>query len=260
MKINNVKYSVFIVLGLIGLFSCNNGAIKADKTQVPDGHNAQNSLDCSGTYSGNLPCADCDYIDTELTLYSNLTYVLISKYAGKVQPFSDTLSGSFVWRGNNVKLEGIIKDERPSMFKIEENQVRHLDMEGKIITGDLAKLYVMKKNGNYNVEDKRWQLIELNGKPVNGKTETHYLIFHSEDGRLEAKLNCNVLLNKYKIKNELQLMIMPGISTKMACPDNVEQEFSKMLSIVDNLSTNGKTLSLNKARMAPLARFELVLE
>lgn len=108
------------------------------------------------------------------------------------------------------------------------------------------------------VEDKKWRMIELNGNPINGTAETHYIIFHSKDGRLEAKANCNVLLNRYKIRNELFLKIEQGISTMMACPDNLEAEFLQVLFQVDNLTTDGQTLSLNKGRMAPLARFELV--
>ena len=191
---------------------------------------------------------------------TNANYTLISQYIGKENPLSDTLEGKFAWEGNNIKLEGIKENERPTMFKIEENQVRQLNMEGKKITGDLASLYILKKNGNLNVEDKRWQLVELNGKLINGAPETHYIIFHSKEGRLEAKANCNILSNNYKIKNELQLSIEIGISTMMACPGNLEQEFSEVLNTADNISTDGKTLTLNKARMAPLARFELVIE
>jgi hypothetical protein len=44
----------------------------------------------------------------------------------------------------------------------------------------------------------------------------------------------------------------------MACPDDLEQEFLQVISEADNLSTDGKYLSLNKARMAPLARFVVV--
>jgi len=43
----------------------------------------------------------------------------------------------------------------------------------------------------------------------------------------------------------------------MACPDNLEDEFKEILELADNLSTDGKYLSLNKARMAPLARLIL---
>lgn len=43
----------------------------------------------------------------------------------------------------------------------------------------------------------------------------------------------------------------------MACPDmQTEQEFSKVLEMEDYYSLNGKIMTLNKARMAPLAKFE----
>jgi heat shock protein HslJ len=51
------------------------------------------------------------------------------------------------------------------------------------------------------------------------------------------------------------------MSTLMACPDmETEQMLLGIFERVDNysLSADGKTLSLNKARMAPLARFEAV--
>ena len=45
----------------------------------------------------------------------------------------------------------------------------------------------------------------------------------------------------------------------MAC-DNMADEatLAKVLEMVDNYTISGNTLSLNKARMAPLARFKLI--
>ena len=92
----------------------------------------------------------------------------------------------------------------------------------------------MRKNGNPAIENKKWQLIELNGKPVKGSPKTHYVIFHSQEGRVEAKANCNIMLRNYKIKNELRLKIESGISTMMACPDDLEDQLVKVLDQVDN--------------------------
>ncbi len=112
------------------------------------------------------------------------------------------------------------------------------------------------------IENKRWQLVELNGQPVDGAAETHYLIFHADNKRIEAKANCNIILAEYESKNEFQVRFGNAATTRMACRDNLEQQFLEMLSNVDNYTINeaGTTLSLNKARMAPLARFELVIE
>lgn len=247
--------STATLLGLM-LASCNpTKAIK--ETTTSNNHNSQNSLDWQGTYYGVTPCASCEGIETELTLTNDSNYVLTTTYMGK-ENTPNVTKGKFTWQGNNIKLEGIDKDKSPTMYKIEEGKIKQLDMKGKEITGDLSNRYALTKNGNSEVEDKRWKLIELYGKPIKGSAETHYVIFHSKDGRLEAKANCNMMNNNYKIRNNYRLTIQSGISTLMACPDNLEQEFSKALAQADNLSVGGNNLSINKGRMAPLARFELV--
>lgn len=242
-------------LGLI-LASCNQTKTTT-QTATPDSHISQNSLDWQGTYYGVTPCASCEGIETELRLSNDLNYVLTTSYIGK-ENSENIVKGKFVWQGNNIKLQGIKEDESPTIYKIEEGKIKQLDLEGNEITGDLGNNYILKKNGNLEVEDKRWKLIELYGKPVKGTADTHYVIFHSKDGRLEAKANCNILSNNYEIRNNYQLIIKSGISTLMACPDNLEQELSKALTETDNLSVSAKNLSINKGRMAPLARFELV--
>jgi heat shock protein HslJ len=46
-------------------------------------------------------------------------------------------------------------------------------------------------------------------------------------------------------------------TTMMACPDMAtEKQFMEVLNIADNFSLNGNTMTLNKARMAPLAVFK----
>lgn len=245
------------LLFVLFLTSCNSVKKTTDST-YPDSHTSQNSLDWQDTYSGVTPCASCPGIETELTLTSELNYILTTKYID--HEGVDTVKGNFAWDGNVIKLDGIKDGERPSMYKVEEGKIRQLDLKGKEINGSLASNYVLTKNGNEAVEDKRWKLIELFGKPITGNAQTHYIIFHSKDGKLEAKANCNVILNNYKIKNQYQLNITPGIATLIACPDNLEQELLKALAQADNLSVSEKNLSLNKARMAPLTRFELVKE
>jgi len=242
---------------LFGLFltSCNLTK-KTSNTANSDSHTSQNSLDWQGSYFGVTPCASCPGIETELTLTNDLNYVLTRKYIDNEETY--TTEGKFSWEANLIKLKGIKSGEAPSMYKVEEGKIKQLDLKGNEIKGQLAQNYILTKNGNLDIEDKRWKLIELFGKPIKGNAETHYIIFHAKDGKIEAKANCNVMLISYKIRNKYQLFITPGITTLMACPDNLEQEFAKALAQADNLSVTETSLSLNKARMAPLARFELV--
>ena len=43
---------------------------------VNDEHNAQNSLDYIGMYQGVVPCADCEGIETSLSLEDETNYLL----------------------------------------------------------------------------------------------------------------------------------------------------------------------------------------
>jgi copper homeostasis protein (lipoprotein) len=254
----SLKFTLTAAVVAVLIMSCvQTGKNRSKQAKVIDGHTSEISLDWAGIYSGILPCADCEGIETELILNEDGTYVLTTEYLGKRISFGDTIQGKFTWQGNNVHLEGIPKHERSSLFKVEENQVRYLDVEGNVVTGVLENHYILKKEGNILVEDKRWHLIELNGHKVEGTADTHFLIFDSKERKAQAKVNCNIILLSYKIKNELILSFGPGATTMMACPDTLEDEYLRVLEMVDNLSTDGKTLSLNKARMAPLARFEL---
>ena len=181
MKMRHFNRPLVLALFALATYSCANLKNNAS-TETLDGHNAQNSLDWQGTYSGVLPCADCEGIETELKLNNDQTYSLTSKYLDGENSGTDTLTGTFIWKGNNVQLERKIKDIRPDVFKVEENQVKQLDLEGKEVTGELANASILKKNGNSEVEDKKWKLVELNGKPVSGTADTHYIIFHSKEG------------------------------------------------------------------------------
>jgi heat shock protein HslJ len=117
----------------------------------------------------------------------------------------------------------------------------------------------MVSNG---IADKKWKLIELMDKPVsdsiNGKEP--FIMFKKEDSSYTANGGCNGLGGKFIIDEEkLRIQFRQGMSTMMACEDmTVEEGLKKVLTSADNYTVNDSILSLNKARMAPLARFRAV--
>lgn len=108
-------------------------------------HNSQNSLDWPGTYKGVTPCADCEGIETEIILNTDLTFIIKTKYLGKGDGKIFQETGNFVWdkTGGIISLEGL--KGRPSQYKVGENRLIQLDMEGNIINGALAEKYVLIK-------------------------------------------------------------------------------------------------------------------
>ena len=223
-------------------------------------HNARNSLDWAGTYRGTLPCADCPGIETIVILASDGTYRTQSKYLERNIPASSE-HGRFAWNetGNTVTLEGA----PPTKYFMGENRLTRLALDGSSITGPLAEHYVMTKVAGVDgkVTEKYWKLVELNGKPVPTLGREPHLILKAEGGRVNGFGGCNSFSGPYEL-DEAKSRIRFGklASTMKACASGMEVEdaFHRVLQTVDNYSLSGDRLSLNKARMAPLARFEAV--
>lgn len=119
------------------------GGCKSGGSAVATADNAQQSLDWAGTYKGTVPCGDCEGIATALTLTQDGTYILHEEYLGTgSKPFTE--KGPFSWdaAGSVIALGD---DTPPRSYKVGEGRIWHLDVEGKVITGDLADLYILTK-------------------------------------------------------------------------------------------------------------------
>lgn len=111
---------------------------------------------------------------------------------------------------------------------------------------------------NKPITDRKWKLIELDGKPVadkiNGKEP--FIQLQKSDSRYSGTGGCNGLGGSFTLADNGRIKFAQGMSTMMACENmEIEHGLNKALVAADNYTLNGNTLSLNKARMAPLARF-----
>jgi len=114
---------------------------------------------------------------------------------------------------------------------------------------------------NSDITGKTWELTELNGKPIqlkNPQVIPHFML-NTSTMRYEGHGGCNGVGGTFEIKPEvMRIKFNQGISTMIACDDlETERAFTQALLSADNYSVNGSTLTLNKARMAPLAKFTL---
>lgn len=231
-----------------------------EESRVRDPHNSQNSLDWNGTYQGVIPCADCEGIRTSITLMKNGEFRRSRTWLGREEvPKMD--SGTFRWddSGSIVTLQP--SEGAPQMYQVGENRLFFLDREGNRITGDLADKYeLMKNRTDHRLENKKWILTELMGQEITfeeGKKEP-FLIFDSESGRVSGNNSCNNLTGGYELMEGDRISMGQMAATLMACPDmTIADPFNQVLGKVDNYTIADGTLSLNKARMAPLARFRL---
>lgn len=236
-------------------------------TNIVIGDNSQTSVDWAGVYQGTLPCADCEGILTTLTLNPDLTFKRATTYQGKTMtPRIET--GKFTWDkgGSTISLQNADK-ANPHRYLVGENHLKQLDMEGKVITGDLADFYVLHKELSTYIDrelvGKKWKLVEMNGRPVaNTAGEPDYFIqLDNKENRIYGFAGCNNFFGNYELNEGLRVKFSQIGSTMMACPDmNTEKELFQILETVDNYTVRNNILELNKARMMPMARFELVKE
>jgi len=112
---------------------------------------------------------------------------------------------------------------------------------------------------SYPLIGTHWVLIELNGKPISkdqGMNTVPYIDFE-EDGIVAADDGCNRLYGPVEISEGNRIHFGMLASSMRACPgQTLEAPFRKMLEAADNYSIQGSFLSINKAKMSPLARFE----
>ncbi len=229
-------------------------------TSFQDEHNSRNSLDWNGTYQGTLPCADCDGIKTRLTLTSEGEFNRTRTYLGKEETGS-TDSGTFEWNeaGSEITLRPLEGD--PQGYQVGENRLFFLDREGNRITGELADKYVLVKNRpDYQLENKKWILTELMGNEIEAGDDQPgaFLYFDRETARVSGNNSCNAITGTYELLEGNRIAFGRVASTLMACPDmETADQFNEVLERTDNYTIADGILSLNKARMAPMARFRL---
>jgi len=123
----------------------------------------------------------------------------------------------------------------------------------------------MSKPANSNaaasadITGKTWKLTEINGQPIQLKNPgaNPYFKLNTADMRYTGNGGCNGVSGTFELKpSAMRIKFNQGMSTMIACDDlETEKAFVNALLMADNYSVNGNTLTLNKARMAPLAKF-----
>ena len=150
---------------------------------------------------------------------------------------------------------------RAKYYFVGENFIKQLDVNGKPITRDLAEKYILRKVDN-QITEKYWKVVELYGKKVqnteNDKREPH-MILKAENNRVHGSGGCNTFNGSFELREGNRISFSKIVSTLMACENmETEAQFFKVLEMADNYFISADTLILNKAKMAPLARFEAV--
>jgi uncharacterized lipoprotein NlpE involved in copper resistance len=139
---------ILLALLSVGFVSCGqkNKPDSQEITATVDDatHHSQNSRDLDGTYTGVIPCADCEGISVRITLNDN-TYQVSYLYLGKEDANPELFMGKFSWNESNSAIT-LDSKKIPPHYQVGKNKLIQLDMEGNKITGELAEMYVLTKD------------------------------------------------------------------------------------------------------------------
>lgn len=107
-----------------------------------------------------------------------------------------------------------------------------------------------------------WKLTVLMGKAVTmdsaNQKEVH-LILKKEGNAVQGFAGCNGFGGTFTTKNDFNIYFSNMLHTMIACAElENENELFTVLNTVDNYYITGDTLTLSKAKMAPMTRFVAV--
>jgi copper homeostasis protein (lipoprotein) len=243
---------------LLAEFGCSQAGL------VPDlAHNSRNALDWPGQYTGLLPCADCEGINTSLSLAADGTYLVQWLYLGRSEEIFES-HGSFTWTddGNRIVLDS---DSAPNQYQVGENRLIQLDMAGQRIEGTLAGRYILQRAGlpprppPFSLTGLRWELVSFLGE-ARGESLPRPWIEFGGNGLVNGFAGCNTFGGAYTRSGPNGLRFGELMSTLMACLEpGMDDALLEILPLVDNYSSNGGNLSLNRSGMAAVAVFRPVL-
>ena len=133
----SVYISIIVFLFTI-MVSCINNQKTSEVKERSDSYELL-SANIIGEYSGNLPCVDCEAINTLLELNRDNSYILTYTFEGKSD---NTFVKQGFWQINKNRL---ILNGVDYRYKIAGDKLFQLDLSGNEITGDLASSYQLSK-------------------------------------------------------------------------------------------------------------------
>ncbi len=215
-------------------------------------HSSRNSLDWAGTYSNGL--VSLNLFDDNSYYYKNGNLLT---------------SGNFSWaaNGNSITLLGT-----GEQFKIHEGNLKNMSNGTEFIKdGNNSSAENAGTQKKVKINSKliggKWILIELKGKKIEPAAEGRkqpYIAFDQKDGTFSGNGGCNGFGGSMKAMDDFKIEFGGAMQTMMAClGDDImltESGLHQAIKAADNYTIKDGILSLNKARMAPLARFKFVAD
>jgi heat shock protein HslJ len=249
----------FKVIGAIAL-TLISGACKTGS----DMHTSKKMHDLAGLYRG-VSSSDGKETVTVLELQPDMTYTMQTATGNgsgdAISIIESNGNCSQNRAGDEITLKNAETGDKTT-FKVAGNSLLKIVFNGKEALGTPS--FAMQKVQKESITEKYWKLMEVNGKPVEATGQIRrepFIVLRNAGNRLTGNGGCNTFTGSYELGPANRIKFSQVVATRMFCPNmEAETAMMKIFNDADNyvISADGKSLSLNKAKMAPLARFEVV--
>jgi uncharacterized lipoprotein NlpE involved in copper resistance len=136
------KIWIFVLIAALVIFGLGACQSNSRSQAIDAAHNSRNSVNWDGVYTGTIPAASAPGINVQIRLNLDETYEVWYQYIDRPDDFTE--KGAFKWdqTGSIITLD---TKDFPPYYKVGENILIQLDMQGNVITGSLADNYVLHK-------------------------------------------------------------------------------------------------------------------
>lgn len=210
----------------------------------------------SGTYSGIVPCADCEGINYQLTFGPDSTFTEKMVYIGKS---ADPVEAKGTWRfKDSIRIVLNWQNGGSEQLEYSNGKLFMLDPSGKKMEGPLADKFILKpgetKNpvtqnntsASANSINGKWTLIEIDGIKTDSSSYTKGLPFleiREADNKFTGSTGCNSI-NGASTINGNYITFSKYITTRMSCPGDGESNFINALLKIDSYKIEGNNLMM----------------
>ncbi|EAT12099.1 META domain-containing protein [Bermanella marisrubri] len=230
-----MRFSIILTASLL-LSACSN---LQHEHKANSQHTSRNSLDWATSYYGQLPCADCPGIETQIRLFdfdeeaNHGHYQRLSNYLGQPNSRFFKESGTFRWTADGNSIELIKEGQVSNTWRVFEDSLLMLEQNENPIETSMSKAYRLNKLSTKQrlageMQPRTWVFSEILGHTLDSSSEA-FLAFNVDEMRAAGFTSCNRLTGPIEVSDQ-QLRFGRLAMTRRACPESsIESQVLQVL-------------------------------
>ena len=246
---------------VIGIFSI------TDSLEV-EGRSTQPDL---VVYSGVLPCASCEGIETTLSLTSSTTlpgqgtYLLTEAYLGENDAIVTTRGEWYTSSSDGsqfIHLADVSEEVGEYTYRVEaSDRIRFAGLDGTALESDLPYDLLRSHTSSSPApsifgQEWAWTYTEYaDGRRAVAPEGDRFILTLNEDGQYTSSTDCNAISGEFSLEAEV-VSFGPALSTRMFCEGSQETVYTNDLLLSNSFVIQGGILKFNLNRDYGVMYFE----